>query len=88
MPTGRVDDSGSIIWKMKCDCGNDHFISVRLLRYRGTKTCGRCPSVEYEIKGDVTFGRFADGSKFIMDTKNYKKVSKYSWSRSGNGYIH
>lgn len=88
MPTDGRDDSGSIIWKMKCDCGNDHFISVRLLRYRGTKTCGKCPLVRYETKGDVTFGWFVDGSKFTIDSKDYKKVSKHSWSRSGNGYIH
>ena len=87
-PTKGRDDSGSIIWEMKCDCGNNHFISVRNLRYRGTKTCGRCPTVEYENNGDITFGKFNDGSKFIIDTEDYKRVSEHSWCRSGNGYIH
>lgn len=87
-PTDKRDYSGSIVWRMKCSCGNEHFISVRNLNARGTKTCGRCPSVEYEIGDNVTCGKFKDGSQFLIDTADYKRVSKHSWCRSGNGYIH
>lgn len=86
--TDKRDDSGSVIWRMKCDCGNEHHISVRGLRYRKTRSCGRCPSVRYEKHGLITQGVFSDGSYFIIDSDDFNKVKVHSWSRSGNGYIH
>lgn len=87
-PTEKRDDSGSIVWKMRCDCGNEHFISVRNIKYRGTKSCGACPTIKYEIHENVTFGLLNDGTKFIIDTDDYLTVSNHSWCRSGNGYMH
>jgi len=86
--TSGRDDSGSIIWKMKCDCGNEHYISVRGLRYRQTKSCGRCTSVKYRTIGKITRGIYSDGTYFLFDTEDLDRVKKHYWSRSGNGYIH
>lgn len=38
-PTGR-DSHGYIIWRCKCDCGNETFVSSRYLVGNGTTSCG------------------------------------------------
>lgn len=39
-PTDRRMDSGSIVWKCKCDCGNDAEVSARRLIRRKVRSCG------------------------------------------------
>lgn len=39
-PTDGRDNSGSVIWKCLCDCGNVAFISSGSLCYGKTKSCG------------------------------------------------
>ncbi len=39
-PTDKRDDSGSIIWECKCDCGSPAFYSVNRLINGTAKSCG------------------------------------------------
>jgi len=86
-PTKKRDDSGSVIWKLECDCGNEYEASVRYLRYKKIKSCGKCLSVEYEFQENIVIGKVKTGASFIIDSDDFIKISKHSWWQVSNGYF-
>lgn len=46
-PTGKTGSSGSVIWRCKCDCGNEVDICVSDLNRGNNKSCG-CLKSEYQ----------------------------------------
>ncbi len=39
-PTPRRDSRGSVIWRCRCDCGNETEASYNMLRHTGLQSCG------------------------------------------------
>lgn len=44
---------GSVVWRCKCDCGNEKLASVRTLVAGGTKSCGCGHKKQLKQVGDV-----------------------------------
>jgi hypothetical protein len=38
--TAQRDSCGSVVWRCRCDCGNETFVSSRLLNSGNTQSCG------------------------------------------------
>lgn len=53
-PTTKRDSGGAVIWKCRCDCGKEHFVSTGGLR-QGTKSCG-CITSAIDLTGQ-RFGK-------------------------------
>ena len=48
-PSKRYDRSGSVIWRCRCDCGNEVDVSYNALTYTNHKSCG-CRKKEHNQK--------------------------------------
>lgn len=48
-PSKRYDKSGSVIWRCKCDCGNEIDVAYNSLVYANQKSCG-CRKQEHNQK--------------------------------------
>lgn len=59
---------GSVVWKCKCDCGNIHYTTSKLLRQSGSLSCG-CSRKEKGLI-DLTGQRFG---KLIVAEKTDKR---------------
>ena len=46
-PLGKTEKSGSILWRCRCDCGNEVDVSVSSLNNGNNKSCG-CLKKEYQ----------------------------------------
>ena len=46
-PLGKTDSSGSLLWRCRCDCGNEVDVSVASLNKENKKSCG-CLKKEYQ----------------------------------------
>ena len=91
-PLDKVGDSGSVMWKCRCDCGNEVEVSVSGLNKGNNKSCG-CLKKEYQKLVhdrlhliDGTCIEWLDGRKFRSDNTSgfrgvfKKKNGKYSVS--------
>ncbi len=91
-PLGRTEKSGSILWRCRCDCGNEVDVSVSSLNNGNNKSCG-CLKKEYQKLVhdrlhlvDGTCVEWLDGRKSRSDNTSgfrgvfRKKNGKYSAS--------
>ena len=91
-PTDRKNAQGSIIWKCRCDCGNEAEVSVLELNNGNCKSCG-CLKEEYQQRlrerlhlVDGTCVEWLEGRKWRADNSSgfrgvfRKKNGKYSVS--------
>lgn len=46
-PTGKASSSGSMLWRCRCDCGNEVNVSVSDLNKGNNKSCG-CLKIKYQ----------------------------------------
>lgn len=77
-PIGR-DNRGYVIWRCKCDCGNEKNVATRYLG-KGTSSCG-CYSKELHAKMQTRHGkrysRIYDLHKSMVDRCNRKTAHEY-----------
>lgn len=91
-PLGKTEKSGSILWRCRCDCGNEVDVSVSSLNNGNNKSCG-CLKKEYQKLVhdrlhliDGTCVEWLDGRKSRSDNTSgfrgvfRKKNGKYSAS--------
>ena len=91
-PLGKTEKSGSILWRCRCDCGNEVDVSVSSLNNGNNKSCG-CLKKEYQRlvhdrlhRIDGTCIEWLDGRKSRSDNTSgfrgvfRKKNGKYSVS--------
>ena len=91
-PLGKTEKSGSILWRCRCDCGNEVDVSVSSLNNGNNKSCG-CLKKEYQQLVhdrlhliDGTCVEWLDGRKSRSDNTSgfrgvfRKKNGKYSAS--------
>ena len=91
-PLGRTDECGSMLWRCRCDCGNEVNVSVSCLNIGNNKSCG-CLKKEYQRLVhdrlhliDGTCVEWLDGRKSRSDNASgfrgvfRKKNGKYSVS--------
>ena len=91
-PTGKTEESGSMLWRCRCDCGNEVDVSVSSLNKGNNKSCG-CLKKEYQKLVhdrlhliDGTCIEWLDGRKSRSDNTSgfrgvfRKKSGKYSVS--------
>lgn len=91
-PTGRKNATGSMIWKCRCDCGNETEVAVAELNNGNCKSCG-CLKEEYQKLlhdrlhlVDGTCVEWLKGRKFRSDNTSgfrgvfRKKNGKYAVS--------
>lgn len=71
-PSRRYDDSGSVIWHCKCDCGNEIDVSYNTLAYTNQKSCG-CRKKEHDQELRTFLTHVAGTS---IDALKSKKVPK------------
>lgn len=98
----RITDArgadGSVVWKCRCDCGNNVFVTSTNLKSGNTKSCG-CYEIDLKrlnIKHNLYF-KSEDGycigvtsntgRYFMFDITDYDVVSKYTWREDAQGYI-
>ena len=79
-PTNQIVRA-SVVWRCKCDCGNDAFVTVKDLRSGNTKSCG-CLNHERRPLPE----NFVDGTRISMlsstPTKsNTSGIRGVSWSK-------
>ncbi len=74
----RTND-GSIIYKCKCDCGKDCYVSSKLLSSGDTKSCGclKHETGQYLIK-DLTGQKF--GKLTVINDSKIRKNNKVIWN--------
>ena len=91
-PIGRTEGSGSMLWRCRCDCGNEVDVSVSCLNKGNNKSCG-CLRKEYQRLVhdrlhliDGTCIEWLDGRKARSDNTSgfrgvfHKKNGRYSVS--------
>lgn len=69
-PTGKNDRNGSIIWRCRCDCGNEIDLTYNTLAYTNQKSCG-CRKKEHDQKLHTFLTHVAGTS---VDALKSKKV--------------
>lgn len=67
-PVKRYDKSGSVIWRCKCDCGNEVDVSYNKLMYTNQKSCG-CQKKEHDQKLKSYLTHVAGTSVDILKSK-------------------
>lgn len=91
-----------VMWKCRCDCGNDDLIVVYSgnLLTGNTTSCG-CISLEkikqynlnnkkkndYNLDGDYGIGYTSKGEEFYFDIEDYDNIKNYCWWKHHTGYI-
>ena len=67
-PAKRYDKSGSVIWRCKCDCGNEVDVSYNSLMYTSVVSCG-CQKKEHDQKLRTFLTHVAGTSVDILKSK-------------------
>lgn len=85
-----------LMWKCKCDCGNENVVCGSEMRLGRTKSCG-CARKDitfrsqrgnnYDLTNEYGIGYTTKGEMFYFDLEDYDRIKPYSWS-SSRGYIH
>lgn len=88
---------GLVIWKCKCDCGNEANIVSHYLISGATQSCGcyqreaarqRCiKQNEYDLSGNYGIGYTTKGEEFYFDLEDYTKIKDYCWYINNDGYL-
>lgn len=68
------------LWRCRCECGRETFVSSDSLIRGSTKSCGSCSVNTFEVQGDICIGKTTNGVEFIFDAEFLPLVSKYSWN--------
>lgn len=81
----------------QCECGKEKVCEPSNLVLGKTKSCGCLQKEivrkylskrnEYTFAESYVIGKTSDGTEFLIDKKDYEKVSPYCWSKQKNGYI-
>ena len=85
-----------LMWKCKCDCGNESVACGSEMRLGRIKSCG-CSRKEkikfkhkrgndYDLTHEYGIGYTTKGEIFYFDLEDYEKIKPYSWYAS-RGYI-
>lgn len=87
-----------LMWKCKCDCGNENVVCGSEMRIGKIKSCG-CSKKDakniklkpkrgndYDLTHDYGIGYTTKGEIFYFDLEDYEKIKPYSWY-SVRGYI-
>lgn len=86
-----------VMWKCKCDCGNEHIVRGNSLVTGRCKSCG-CLQRElnlktkektnsYDLAGDYGIGYTYKGQIFKFDLEDYEIIKDYSWHINSNDYV-
>ncbi len=67
-PARRGDSSGSVIWRCRCDCGNEIEVSYNKLMYTNQKSCG-CRKKEHNQKLNTFLTHVSGTSVDILKSK-------------------
>ena len=67
-PSKRYDKSGSVIWRCRCDCGNEIDVSYKNLLYTNQKSCG-CQKREHDQKLKTYLTHVAGTSVDMLKSK-------------------
>lgn len=67
-PARRYDKSGSVIWRCRCDCGNEIDVPYHSLVYANQKSCG-CQKKEHDQKLQTFLTHVAGTSIDILKSK-------------------
>ena len=92
---GHTKNHG-VIWKCKCDCGNEVDVLAACLTGNRKTSCG-CDTIErirqsriksntYDLSGDYGIGYTSKGEEFYFDLEDYELIKDYCW-RMHNGYL-
>ena len=71
--------NNNIIWRCKCDCGNEKDVSCTNLVRNVTKSCGSCPINNYVLKDTYIVGYDCNNNEFYLDSEDYDIIKKYTW---------
>lgn len=71
-PSKRYDKSGSVIWRCRCECGNEVDVSYNKLMYTNQKSCG-CQKKEHDQKLKTYLTHVAGTSVDILKSKKVPK---------------
>lgn len=80
-----------VVWKCKCDCGNEVLVHSTALISGTTKSCGclrkefRKKSNEIKIKNGILYVKVKD-QYFMVDESDFEIINKYSWHIGNHGY--
>lgn len=90
----------SVMWRCRCDCGNEIVTSGISLRKCYTQSCGcyhkDCAAVQghknkkyntYDLSGEYGIGYTSKGEKFYFDIEDYDKIKDYCWFLNEDGYV-
>ncbi|MDE3750584.1 hypothetical protein [Pediococcus pentosaceus] len=72
-PSGKAKN-GNTIWHCVCDCGRETDVELQHLKAGGTKSCGKCQRIRYDLTGKI-FGRL----KVIKVALNKSKSSNNTY---------
>ena len=91
---------GYIVWKCKCNCGNEFEAPYLNIKNNNIKSCGcilrknkelfkvkldkNRSTKKYEKCKDFAIGYTKTGQRFIFDLEDFDRISKYSWHIFGN----
>lgn len=85
-----------LMWKCKCDCGNESVACGSEMRLGRIKSCGCSRKEEikfkhkrgndYDLTHEYGIGYTTKGEIFYFDLEDYEKIKPYSWYAS-RGYI-
>lgn len=67
-PAGYNDKRGSVVWRCRCDCGNEVDVSYNNLQYSNQKSCG-CQKKEHEQKLQTFLTHVAGTSIDMLKSK-------------------
>lgn len=68
---------GNIVWKCKCDCGNEHYATSAVLLRGDTLSCGRC----LKSKGEMIISYLLKDNNIFFTTQAHFDTCKFE-----NGY--
>lgn len=83
-PTNKRDKhNGSVIWKCRCECGNEVLVAEHLFTKEDTKSCG-CLMPEVRAKNGKMVGAFIKG-KYCINGTNIKNLTSKVRENSTSG---
>ena len=86
-----------IMWRCKCDCGNEVIVQGGCLKNNNTRSCG-CLLKEniskkmkryntYDLTGEYGIGYTLKGEEFYFDLEDYDLIKDYCWYKNKLGYL-
>ena len=89
--TDKGKENGRVIWKCKCDCGNEILLEVRTIRHGDVKSCG-CSGHErignqrnrknnIVINGEIATIYDVRNNSCIIDKEDVEKINGLYWHK-------